>query len=91
MAGGKIGDSDFSYDEITGYETGLSDVDGHAYFAKALAWAKANGIMGNNGAALDGTGKITRAQVAAMAVNYQPENLTGFVRNDKGEMVKPSI
>ena len=47
--------------------------------------------MGNNGAALDGTGKITRAQVAAMAVNYQPENLTGYVRNDNGEMVKPSI
>ena len=155
MAGGKIGDSDFSYDENTGYVTGFSDVDGHAYFAKALAWAKAsgvangsngqfrpfdkitreefvsllanfakskgdykavdadkvlgsatdytawakenvawakaNGIMGNNGAALDGTGKITRAQVAAMAVNYQPENLTGYVRNDKGEMVKPSI
>ena len=155
MAGGKIGDSDFSYDEKTGYVTGFSDVDGHAYFAKALAWAKAsgvangsngqfrpydkitreefvsllanfakskgdykavdadevlagatdytgwakenvawakaNGIMGNNGAALDGTGKITRAQVAAMAVNYQPENLTGFVRDDQGNMVKPSI
>ena len=155
MAGGVIGNSDFSYTENTGYETGFSDVDGHAYFAKALAWAKAsgvangsngqfrpydkitreefvsllanfakskgdykavdadevlgsatdytawakdnvawakaNGIMGNNGAALDGTGKITRAQVAAMAVNYQPENLTGYVRNDKGEMVKPSI
>ena len=40
-----------------------------------VAWAKANGIMGNNGAALDGTGNITRAQVAAMAVNYQPEKL----------------
>ena len=153
MAGGVIGNSDFSYNENTGYETGFSDVDGHAYFAKALAWAKAsgvangsngqfrptdkitreefvsllanfakskgdyeavdadevlagatdytgwakenvawakaNGIMGNNGAALDGIGNITRAQVAAMAVNYQPENLTGFVRNDKGEMVKP--
>ena len=154
MAGGVIGNSDFSYDENTGYETGFSDVDGHAYFAKALAWAKAsgvangsngqfrpydkitreefvsllanfakskgdykavdadevlgsatdytawakdnvawakaNGIMGNNGAALDGTGKITRAQVAAMAVNYQPENLTGLVRDDQGNMVKPS-
>ena len=45
-----------------------------------VAWAKANGIMGNNGAALDGTGNITRAQVAAMAVNYQPENLTGETR-----------
>ncbi len=153
MAGGKIGISDFSYNENTGYVTGFSDVDGHAYFAKALAWAKAsgvangsngqfrpfdkitreefvsllanfakskgdykavdadkvlgsatdytawakenvawakaNGIMGNNGAALDGTGKITRAQVAAMAVNYQPENLTGFVRGPEGNMVDP--
>ena len=153
MAGGKIGNSDFSYNENTGYVTGFSDVDGHAYFAKALAWAKAsgvangsngqfrpydkitreefvsllanfakskgdykavdadkvlgsatdytawakanvawakaNGIMGNNGAALDGTGKITRAQVAAMAVNYQPENLTGLVRGPEGTMVDP--
>ena len=38
-------------------------------------WAKANGIMGNNGAALDGTGNITRAQVAAMTVNHQPDDL----------------
>jgi hypothetical protein len=153
MAGGVIGNSDFSYNENTGYETGFNDVDGHAYFAKALAWAKAsgvangsngqfrpldkitreefvsllanfakskgdyeavdadsvlgsatdytawakanvawpkaNGIMGNNGAALDGTGKITRAQVTAMAVNYQPENLTGFVRGPEGTMVDP--
>ena len=45
-------------------------------WAKAnVAWAKANGIMGNNGSAIDGTGNITRAQVAAMAVNYQPEKL----------------
>ena len=148
MAGGKIGNNDFSYSEDTGYETGFSDVDGHAYYAKALAWAKAsgvangsngqfrpldkitreefvsllanfakskgdyeavnadevlagatdytgwakenvawakaNGIMGNNGAALDGTGNITRAQVAAMAVNYQPKSLTGLHRDANG-------
>ena len=139
MAGGKLGGDEFKYDENSGYVTGFSDVDGHAYFAKALAWAKAsgvangsngqfrpydkitreefasllanfakvkgdyvavdadsvlgsatdftawakanvawakaNGIMGNNGSAIDGTGNITRAQVAAMAVNYQPEKL----------------
>ena len=39
MAGGKVGSNDFSYDEMTGYNTGFSDVDGHSYFAKALAWA----------------------------------------------------
>ena len=153
MAGGdqKIKDEEFSYSENTGYVTGFNDVDGKAYYAKALAWAKAsgvangsngnfrpydkitreefvsllanfakskgdykavdadevlgsatdytawakdnvawakaNGIMGNNGAALDGTGKITRAQVAAMAVNYQPENLTGYIRDNQGVMV----
>ena len=140
MAGGKLNaDGEFGFSEDGGYVTGFSDVDGHAYFAKALAWAKAagvangsngqfrpydkitreefasllanfakvkgdyvavdadavlgsatdytawaksnvawakaNGIMGNNGSAIDGTGNITRAQVAAMAVNYQPEKL----------------
>ena len=140
MAGGKLNaDGEFGFSEDGGYVTGFSDVDGHAYFAKALAWAKAagvangsngqfrpydkitreefasllanfakvkgdyvavdadevlgsatdysawakanvawakaNGIMGNNGSALNGTGNITRAQVAAMAVNYQPEKL----------------
>ena len=140
MAGGKLNaDGEFGFSEDDGYVTGFSDVDGHAYFAKALAWAKAsgvangsngqfrpydkitreefasllanfskvkgdyvavdadevlgsatdysawakanvawakaNGIMGNNGSAIDGTGNITRAQVAAMAVNYQPEKL----------------
>ena len=140
MAGGKLdADGEFHFSEDGGYVTGFSDVDGHAYFARALAWAKAagvangsngqfrpydkitreefasllanfskvkgdyvavdadevlgsatdysawakanvawakaNGIMGNNGSAIDGTGNITRAQVAAMAVNYQPEKL----------------
>ena len=39
-----------------------------------VAWAKANKIMGNGGF-INGTGNITRAEVAAMAVNYQPEKL----------------
>ena len=142
MAGGdsKIGDEEFSYSEDTGYVTGFSDVDGKAYFAKALAWAKASGVangsngqfrpydkitreefasllanfakskgdyeavdadevlgsatdysawakenvawakankvMGNGGF-INGTGKITRAEVASMAVNYQPDDLLG--------------
>ena len=140
MAGGdsKIGDDEFSYTENFGYETGFSDVDGKAYFAKALAWAnaadvangsngkfrpydkitreefasllanfakskgdyeavdadevlgsatdfsawakenvawaKANKVMGNGGF-INGTGNITRAEVASMAVNYQPDDL----------------
>ncbi len=139
MASGNLGtDADFGYTEDRGYVTGFSDVDGHAYYAKALAWAnaadvangsngqfrpldkitreefasllanfakskgdykavdadevlgsatdysawakqnvawaKANKIMGNGGF-INGTGNITRAEVAAMAVNYQPEKL----------------
>ena len=57
-------------DEVLG-----SASDYTAWAKNVVAWAKANGIMGNNGAALDGTGNITRAQVAAMAVNYQPDDL----------------
>ena len=52
-----------------------SATDYTAWAKDVVAWAKANGIMGNNGSAIDGTGNITRAQVAAMAVNYQPEKL----------------
>ena len=37
-----------------------------------VAWAAGNGIMGNGGV-LNPTAQITRAEVAAMAVNYQPE------------------
>ncbi len=145
MASGKIGvNTDFSYSEDTGYVTGFSDVDGKAYYAKALAWAKASGvangsngqfrpydkitreefasllanfakskgdyeavdadevlgsatdysawakqnvawakankIMGNGGF-INGTGNITRAEVAAMAVNYQPEALPAVPEN----------
>ena len=40
----------------------------------AVAWAVENGVMGN-GSELNCFGTITRAEVAAMAVNYQPEKL----------------
>ena len=145
MASGKLGtDGEFGFTEDKGYVTGFSDVDGHAYFAKALAWAKASGvangsngqfrpydkitreefasllanfakskgdyeavdadevlagatdytgwakenvawakankIMGNGGL-INGTGNITRAEVAAMAVNYQPEALPAVPEN----------
>lgn len=44
-----------------------------------VAWAVANKVMGNGGF-VAGQSNITRAEVAAMAVNYQPENLTGETR-----------
>ena len=140
MANGSIGtDDDFGYDDNHGYITGFNDVDGKAYYGKAIAWAKAAGVangsngsfrpndsitreefaallcnfakakgenvkvdsdavlagatdfsawakdvvawakdnkvMGNGGF-INGTGAITRAEVASMAVNYQPKKLT---------------
>ncbi|MBM6906751.1 S-layer homology domain-containing protein [Collinsella tanakaei] len=42
---------------------------------ESVAWAVANKVMGNNGS-INATSDITRAEVAAMAVNYQPENLS---------------
>lgn len=141
MAGAPDMDNDNHVDEDGNYLTGFSDVNGHAYYAQAIAWAKQAGVVngygdgtfkpeamvtreefacmlanyakltGNyeaadskvldgfadkgsvsnwavdsvawavegetmgNGGSLDGTGVITRAQVAAMAVNYQPTKL----------------
>ena len=141
MAGNKFGTTDNHIDEDGNFLTGFSDVNGHAYYAQAIAWAKQAGVVngygdgtfkpeamvtreefacmlanyakltGNyeaadskvldgfadkgsvsdwavdsvawavegeimgNGGTLNGTGVITRAQVAAMAVNYQPTKL----------------
>ena len=63
------------YEAVDADEVLGSATDYTAWAKDVVAWAKANGIMGNNGAAINGTGVITRAEVAAMAVNYQPEAL----------------
>ena len=64
-------DDQFQYDDQTGYVTGFSDVDGKMYYAKAIAWAKATGIVNGYG---DGTfapdANITREEFAAMLSNY---------------------
>ncbi len=53
------------------YETGFSDVEGGEFFAKAVAWAKATGVV--NGYA-DGTfgvsRKVTNEEFACMLANY---------------------
>ena len=71
MAGGDNVMGDFQYSESAGWITGFDDVDGHAYYAKAIAWAKASGVI--NGYA-DGTFKpaqnITRQEFACMLANY---------------------
>ena len=56
-------------DGVLSSANGAGTVSGWA--RDAVAWAKANGVMGNNGQSLNGQGNITRAQTAAMAVNYQ--------------------
>ena len=66
---------DFKYDVNKYYETGFSDVDGHAYYANAIAWAKASGVV--NGYA-DGTFRpdatITREEFCGMLSNYAVKN-----------------
>ena len=44
-----------------------------------VAWAVANGVMGNGGT-VKGSAALTRAEAAAMAVNYQPESPDGCNR-----------
>ena len=71
MAGNKVGTDDFGFTEDKGYVTGFSDVDGHMYYAKGLAWAHKMGIANGFG---DGTfgpeQPVTREQFATLLANY---------------------
>ena len=71
MAGGASLKVEGSYSDLWGYETGFSDVDGKAYYARAIAWAKQSGVV--NGYA-DGTfhpdQAVTRQEFACMLANY---------------------
>lgn len=53
------------------YLTGFSDVNGHAYYGKAISWAKQAGIVNGYG---DGTfrpnANVTREEFAAMLANF---------------------
>ncbi|MDN0064719.1 S-layer homology domain-containing protein, partial [Collinsella ihumii] len=72
LAGGDNAMGDYQYSETTGWITGFDDVDGHAYYAKALAWAHSTGVA--NGYA--GTtsfrpeAKITREEFASLLANF---------------------
>ena len=70
MAGGDATTEDLVTDD-KGYATGFSDVDGHAYYARALAWAHKVGVANGYG---DGTfgpsEKLTREQFAGFLMNY---------------------
>ena len=66
-----VDETKLSYNEVRGYDTGFDDVDGHAYYAKAIAWAEQAGVV--NGYA-DGTfhadQEVTRQEFACMLANY---------------------
>ncbi len=72
MAGATATDFTPTYTEDKGVVTGFSDVDGHMYYATAIAWAKQTGVI-NGFAGTDQFGpdqNITREQFAAMLANY---------------------
>ncbi len=72
MANGSLGsDATFAQDAQGAYITGFNDVDGNAFYAKAIAWAKKEGVV--NGYA-DGTFKpdspVSVQEFVCMLANY---------------------
>ena len=67
---GKADETNLSYNELVGWKS-FDDVDGKAYYGKAIAWAKQAGVV--NGYA-DGTfnadAPVTREELDAMLANY---------------------
>ena len=70
MAGGTRYFDDFEFNEISGYVTGFDDVDGHAYYAQAIAWAKAFGVVNGHNGQFRPDDKVTREEFATMLANY---------------------
>ena len=71
MASGKIGaDIDYGYSELNGYVTGFNDVDGKAYFAKAIAWANAVDVANGSNGSFRPYDKITREEFASLLANF---------------------
>lgn len=76
MAGGDngtvIGGGNDNYNSALGGYTSFDDVDAHAWYAKAVAWAKDAGVVhgyaGTND--FDPEADVTREQFAAMLWNY---------------------
>ena len=70
MAGADMNENDGFYNEILGWKS-FSDVDGKAYYGKAIAWAKQAGVVNGYG---DGTFRpdapVTREELACMLANY---------------------
>ena len=70
MANGAVGSDDFQVNEDKSYITGFNDVDGHAYYAKAIAWAKASGVANGSNGSFRPNDSITREEFAALLCNF---------------------
>lgn len=63
----RVASADLSGDAAASF----SDVNGSAYYAKAVGWASANGIVeGVGGGKFDPSGNVTRAQMVAIIDRY---------------------
>ncbi|MDN0068779.1 S-layer homology domain-containing protein [Collinsella ihumii] len=87
MSGASIDESNSAaYNELFGWNTGFSDVDGKAYYAKAIYWAKSTGVVNGYG---DGTfapdAQITREEFAAMLSNYA-ENMGDDIEGAEADL-----
>ncbi|WP_273398291.1 S-layer homology domain-containing protein [Thermophilibacter mediterraneus] len=69
MAGGKIAMDDLTNSEL-GYISGFSDVDQHAYYAKAVAWATRVGIVNGYGDTFGVGRDVSTEEFCAMLARY---------------------
>ena len=70
MAAGTLDTDEFEYDASKYYETGFADVDGRAYYANAIAWAKELGIANGSNGNFRPEDNVTREEFAALLSNY---------------------
>ena len=71
------GEPEWNGDNIGAYPTQFSDVDGLAWYAKAVSWATEAGIVnGTSETTFDPEGKISREQIATMLWRYAGNGAT---------------
>ena len=69
--------SRFAYADLTGYETGFTDVPEDEYYYAPVGWAEENGILGwIDGAEFNPDAAITREEMVTCMYNYA--NFIGF-------------
>ena len=66
-----VDESSLKYNELFGYDTGFEDVDGKAYYGKAVAWAAQAGVVnGYKDGTFHADQAVTRQEFACMLANY---------------------